>query len=237
MAVNQSNTQANKDRANAAAQRAKQMSPSIQYAIVQVLPNIVNGAFWGFTDMKSIQEHIEAIKNSNGQLVVRQLGNACLIEVAPQFLIGAVSQIDPNAVTQKDVQVMTQKRAEAQIAFEKFLISKGKTSEKTGKPFAGTIGIYCTNDVTTINYKGVAYPAFRVDMATALGLLGKYGYQIRVNGQFVSPQQASQSGQALWSATVLAPTKTGLFVDINCTYSAAQIKELEKQFKAQYGTK
>lgn len=237
MSVNQSNDQVNRDKANAAAQKAKQMSPSIQYAIVQVLPNIVNGAFWGFTDMKSIQEHIEAIKNSEGKIVARQLGNACLLEVTPQYLIQAVGQIDPNAVTQKDVQVMTQKRAEAQIAFEKFLISKGKTSEKTGKMFAGTIGIYCTNDVTTINYKGISYPAFRVDMATALGLLNKYGYQIRVNGQFVSAQQASQAGQALWSSAVLAPTKTGLFVDISCTYSAAQIKDLEKQFKAQYGLK
>lgn len=237
MAVNPNNNQVNKDKANASAQRAKQMSPSIQYAIVQVLPNIVNGAFWGFTDMKGIQEHIEAIKGSEGKIVARQLGNACLIEVTPQYLIQAVGQIDPNAVTQKDVQVMTQKRAEAQIAFEKFLISKGKSSEKTGSKFAGTIGIYCTNDVTTINYKGTSYPAFRVDMITALGLLNKYGYNIRVNGQFISAQQASQSGQALWSSTVLAPTKTGLFIDIACTYSAAQIKELEKQFKSQYGVK
>ena len=202
-----------------------------------VLPNILNGAFWGFTDMKSIQEHIEAIKNSGGNLTARQLGNACLIEVNPNFMVNAVSAIDPNAVTQKDVQVMTQKRAEAQIAFEKFLIAKGKAIAKTGTAFAGTIGIYCTNDVTTINYKGVSYPAFRVDMQTALGLLHKYGYAIKVNGSLVSAQQAANSGQNLWSSTILAPTKTGLFIDIQSTYSAEQIKELEKQFKAQYNIK
>lgn len=221
------------DRANAAAKRAKEMSPSVQYAIVQVLPNIVNGAFWGFTDMKGIQEHIEAIRNSGGNLSARQLGNACLIEVNPNYMVNAVAAIDPNAVTQKDIQTMTQKRAEAQVAFEKFLISKGKSSEKSGQAFSGTIGIYCTNDVTTINYKGVAYPAFRVDMQTALSLLAKYGYVIQVGGQFISAQQAAQAGQNLWSSTTLAPTKTGLFVNVSCTYSAAQIKELEKQFKQQ----
>lgn len=237
MTVKQDSKDNTRVKASAAAQKAKQMSPSIQYAIVQVLPNIVNGAFWGFTDMKGIQEHIEAIKASNGQIVARQLGNACLIEVVPQYLIKAVSQIDSNAVTNKDVQVMSQKRAEAQIAFEKFLISRGKSSAKTGKPFAGTIGIYCTNDVTTISYKGVSYPAFRVDMITALGLLDRYGYTVRVNNQFIPAKQASQAGQSLWSSVTLAPTKTGLFIDISCTYSADKIKELEKQFKAKYDVK
>ena len=237
MAVNQNNAQANRDKANAAAQKAKQMSPSVQYAIVQVLPNIVNGAFWGFTDMKGIQEHIEAIKNSQGQITARQLGNACLIEVAPQFLIPAVSQIDANAITQKDVQVMTQARADAQVAFERFLISKGKSSEKTGKAFSGTVGIYCTNDVTSINYKGVSYPAFRIDMQTALSLLNMYGYSVQVNGNFIPANQAANAGQALWSSATLAPTKTGLFINIACTYSAAQIKELEKQFKARNNVK
>lgn len=237
MAVNSNNAQVNRNKANAAAQKAKQMSPSVQYAIVQVLPNIINGAFWGFTDMRGIQEHIEAIKNSNGQITARQLGNACLIEVSPQFLIPAVSQIDANAITQKDVQVMTQARADAQIALERFLISKGKASEKMGKPFSGTVGIYCTNDVTTINYKGVSYPAFRVDMQTALSLLHMYGYRVRVNGNFIPADQAANAGQALWSSTILAPTKTGLFIDIVCTYSAAQIKELEKQFKARNNVK
>lgn len=226
-----------RDRANAAAQRAKQMSPSIQYAIVQVLPNINNGAFWGFTDMKGIQEHIDAIRNSGGNITARQLGNACLVEVNPAYMVNAVTAIDPNAVTQKDVQVMTQKRAEAQIAFEKFLIAKGKSSSKSGQLYSGSIGVYCTNDVSTVNYKGVSYPAFRVDMATTLALLSKYGYSIKIGGQFVTAQQASQAGQALWSSVTLAPTKTGLFIDIKCNYNAEQIKELEKQFKQSNGIK
>ena len=35
----------------------------------------------------------------------------------------------------------------------------------------------------------------------------------------------------------LAPTKTGIFVDIYGTLPAAQMKELEKQFKAKYNVK
>lgn len=231
------NDQEQRNRANESAKKAKSLSPSIQYAMVTVMPNIINGAFWGFVDMKSIQEHIEAIQHSDGNVVARKLGNACLLECNPNYLVKAISAVDSNALAQGDINKMQQARAEAQIAFEKFLISKGKTSEKTGKPFGGTVGIYCTNDVTSIVYKGTNYPAFRVDMITALSLLNKYGYKIRVSGQFVTAQQAQQSGQALWDSTVLAPTKTGIFIDIQCTYSAAQIKELEKQFKIQYGVK
>ena len=232
MAVNR-NDQELRNRANESAKRAKALSPSIQYAIVTVMPNIVNGAFWGFTDMKSIQEHIEAIKNSEGNLTVRKLGNACLIEANPNYLVKAIGAVDSNALTQKDLQVMTQKRAEAQIAFEKFLIAKGKSEY----PFGGTIGIYCTNDVTTISYKGTNFPAFRVDIVTALGLLSKYGYTVKVKDKFVSAQQASQAGQALWDSTTLASTKTGIFIDIYGTLPAQQMKELEKQFKAKYNVK
>ena len=219
-------------KANEAAKKAKQMSPSIQYAIISVLPNIKNGAFWGFTSMDGVKDHIEAIRNSGGNIIARQLGNACLIEVAPKFLCESVSQIDSNLITNKDVDLMAQARMDAQVHFEKFLISKGKESEKTGKPFSSSVGIYCVNDTTVITYNGVNYPAFRVDMVTALGLLDKYGYAVKINGQFVSARNASNAGQNLWSSVVLSPTKTGLFIDIQCTYTAAQIKELEKQFKA-----
>lgn len=235
-AQTQASAQASRDRANAAASRAKQMPESVQYAIVTVLPNIVNGAFWGFTDKAGVEKHIDAIRQSQGNLSARLLGNACLIEVNPQFMVKSVAQIDPNAVTQADLQKMQTAMAEAEIAFEKWLISKAKT--KPGmQPFGGTIGIYCINDVTTISYKGVNYPAFRVDMMKALGLLGRYGYKVQVQGQWMDAAAASQAGQALWSSTILSPTKTGLFISVQSTFSNEQIKQLEAQFKQRYGIK
>lgn len=234
---NEKKMQDDRQRAQVAASRAKQMPESVQYAIVQVLPNIVNGAFWGFTDMAGVKSHIEAIKNSGGNLSARQLGNACLIEANPQYLVSAVAQIDPNAVTQADLNNMKNKMAEAEIAFEKWLIHKAKTPKGQAQPWGGTIGIYCINDVNTITYKGVNYPAFRVDMQKALGYLGRYKYKVQVNGQFVDATQAAGMGQALWSSTILSPTKTGLFISIQSTLTNEQVKQLEAQFKARYGIK
>ena len=49
-------------RARENAKKAKQLPASVQYAIVQVLPNILNGAFWGFTDLNDIKNHYETLK-------------------------------------------------------------------------------------------------------------------------------------------------------------------------------
>lgn len=235
--MEKNNPQDTRARANASASRAKQMSESVQYAIVTILPNIVNGAFWGFTDQAGVAKHVDAIRNSNGNLAVYKLSNgACLIEANPQYLVSAVAQIDPKAVTQADLENMKNKMAEAEIAFAKWLLYKAKTKQGE-KPFGGAIGIYCINDVTSIMYKGVNYPAFRVSMQKALGYLGRYGYKIQVQGQFVDVNTAIQSGQALWSSVTLSPTKTGLFINVQSTYSNEQIKQLEAQFKQQYGLK
>ena len=51
-----------KQKSRDAAQKAKQLPASTQYAIVQVLPNILNGCFWGFTDLNDIKKHYEALK-------------------------------------------------------------------------------------------------------------------------------------------------------------------------------
>lgn len=210
--------------------RVKQLPPSVQYAIVTVVPNIINGAFWGFTDMQDIQEHTEQLKQDKN-IVARKLGNSCLIEVEPSYLLKAVQAGDPNAITKKDVDVMQNAIAEAKHSFNRFLIQKGKTAEP-GKLFAGTIGIYCTNNVTTISYRGVNYPAFRVNIADALTALNYFGYEIRVGGQFVNPMQASNMGQALWESLSLSPTKTGIFMNIRCKLTPEQMKVKEAEYKA-----
>ena len=200
----------NRAKANESAKRAGQMPPSVQYAIIQVMPNILNGAFWGFTTLKEIEGHYDSIKSSGGNVVARKLSNACLFEVNPAYLIKAISMIDPEALTQKDLDTMQKMRAESLVSFERFLVRKAKEI-KDNKKFGGTIGIYCTNDVNTVTYKGTNYPAFRVEIASTL----------------------DQVGNAIWDSVVLAPTKTGLFIDIQSTLDLETVKQLEKQWKAQ----
>lgn len=225
------------DKADESAKRAKQMSEGVQFAIVKVLPNIGNGAFWGFTTVKEAQSKWKAITEAAPNIIARKLGDNCLIEVAPQYLLSSVQIIDPQAVTQEDLNDIMKAKAEAHVAFERFLISRGKEVAKTGKLFRGTIGIYCTNDVTSIASKGVNYPAFRLNMADVLNYLSNYGYKIEVGGQMVAPQQAANAGSALWDSCILSPTKTGIFITIESTLNADAIKKLEVQFRQRTGAK
>lgn len=215
-------------RARENAKKAKQLPASVQYAIVQVLPNILNGAFWGFTDLNDIKNHYETLKGDKN-ITLRKLGNnTCLIEVDPAYIIKAVQIIDSTIVTKEDINNMQKAMAGAKIDFERFLIKNGK------KGFAGAIGIYCTNDGTVIRNKGVSYPAFRLSMGNVFTLLSQYGYQIKLGDSFVTPQQAVSSGQGLWDNVVLSPTKTGLFINIKSAYSPEQYKSLEAQYKKKY---
>ena len=203
------------------AKKAKQLPASTQFAIVTALPNITNGAFWGFTDIKKAMEHAEALK-VDSHIQARKLGNnTVLIEVNPDYLIKAVSSINSDLITQKDIDNMLRGRAEAEAQFEKFLITKG---EKGG--FAGLVGIYCTNDSTAITYKGVSYSAFRLPIQKVIELCNQWGYMIKVKGQYVTPAQAMQSGEALFDSMVLSPTNTGIFIDIKSTLSPEQIKQM-----------
>lgn len=214
------------EKARESAKRAKQMPEAVQYAIVQVLPNILNGAFWGFTDLKDIQSHLDVIKNNPDKLVARKLGNACLIEVNHDFMLSAVNAIDPNAIKSSDLVAIKERMADAVIEMEKFLISRGKK-----QPASFILGIYSTNKVTTIAYKGVNYPAFRLPMSKTLELLHNYGYSIKVNGTWMSAQNAMGSGQALWDSTRLSPTNTGIFIEVCPTLQKEQMLQLENKFK------
>lgn len=218
---------------NITSKRAKQLSPSVQYAIRTALANIMNGAFWGFTDMKNIQSHIEAIK-AEPNITARKLGNACLIEVQPGFLLNAVQAIDPNAITQGDLNNIQRSMAEALVAFERFLIRYGKQIEN-GKAFQNIVGIYGITDMECVVMQGTNYPAFRVSMGDALRLLAQYGYEINVGGQFMKPMQAIDAGEALWESATLSPTKKCVFIDIKSTLSPEQIKAKEAEFKQRYG--
>ena len=75
--------------------------------------------------------------------------------------------------------------------------------------------------------QGTAYPAFRVPVQSALTALANWGYQIRVGEQFVTPQQAVQTGSNLFRSMVLSPTNTGIFIQIRSTLTPDQLKQLK----------
>ena len=216
-------TQSNKPEVDYA-KKAKSLPDSTQFAIVTVLPNIANGAFWGFSSVEEVKGYADALKgDSNIQL--RRVGKDVIVEVAPNYLISATASVGKELINQKDVDRMSDFSSKAVVEFEKFLLNKGK------KGFSGLVGIYCTNDTTTISYKGTSYPAFRLPIAKALQICNKFKYMIKVNGNWVAPSSAMESGQALFDSLIVSPTKTGVFMEIRSTASEAELKQMESMMK------
>lgn len=207
------------------AQKAKSLPVSTQFAIVTVLPNIANGAFWGFSTVKDVQKHAEDLKK-DANIQLRRIGDNVVVEVAPDYLLKVTSSVGQELITQKDLAYMTDMSAKAVVEFEKFLISKGK------KGFSGMVGIYCTNDTTSISYKGTSYPAFRLPLSKALQICNKYKYRIKIGCQWVAPQFAMSAGQPLFDSLIVSPTKTGIFMEIQSTATAEEMKQFEMRLKA-----
>lgn len=208
------------DKALESADKAKKLPPSTQFAIVTALPNIINGASWGFTSIENAVEHTEAFKTDKN-ITARKLGNACLVEVNPTYLINAINMVDPSLIREKDLESMKSGSMKAIATFEKFLITKG--AAKAG--FTSYVGIYCINDTPSIVYKDVTYPSFRINVQTFLGLCRDWGYEIGlIDGTFISAAKAGALGAALFSNFILSPTNTGIFARVRSTYSPEDIK-------------
>lgn len=222
------------DKATQLAHKAVEaMSPGALYAFVVVAKNLKTGVFWGFTDLNSVKEHVNEIK-SDPNLKVRKVGEKdCIVEVQPDYVLKNIVTVAPDAFSQQDLNKMQKNMGEAYVQFEKFLCNKGIAQEG----FGSTIGIYSTNNVTSISYKGIAFPAFRLNMEMALNILAECGYLVKVGGQLVPAQQAMQMGEALWKSTKFSPTKTGIFINIKSGLSSAQLKEVKKCIDARYKTK
>lgn len=205
--------------------KAQKLPESVQFAVITALPNIVNGAFWGFEEVKKCREYGEALKGDKN-VILRKLygGEAALVEVNPDYLLKAVSLVDGNLITKKDIEAMREGIAEGCASFEKFLM------RNADKNFRSQVGIYCINDSTAITYKGIAYPAFRVDIRTALNLMNKWGYMIGVAGKMVTPQDAMHAGGKLFESMMLSPTNTGVFISLASTWNEAQVKQAKEQY-------
>lgn len=213
------------------AKKAKSFPESTQFAIVTVLPNIANGAFWGFSTVADTKKFAEELKKDKS-IQLRLVGaKDVIVEVDPNYLISVTSSVSKDLINQKDIARMQDMSIKAVADFEKFLVNKAK------KNFEGMVGIYCTNDTTSISYKGVSYPSFRLPVVKVLQICNDFKYMVKIKGQWVSPSAAMNNGKDLFESLILSPTKTGVFIEIKSTMTPEEVKAVEARLKAGKGAK
>lgn len=161
----------------------------------------------GFATLEDVKDRYEEIiKDKN--IIARKVGNGCILEASPDYLLKTTDMIQKGLVTQKDVEKMKKMMAEAYVGFEKFLKSK-KSAE------FDRVGIYCINSSTAITIKGINYPAFRVSLSTALQLLAKANMKVGLKGVGLVPAtQLLNAPQKVYESIMISPTNTGAFLRI-----------------------
>ena len=199
-----------------------------QFAIVTAGANSKHGCFWGFSDVRTLRNKIEAIKQEPSIQVRRLANEACLIEIKPDRMLQILNAANPNLFTAKDCEDAKQMMQEAEGDFIKYMLTNGKKSPDKQN---NTIGIYCTNDVTTIKHKGQSYPAFRVNLETALRYMDQYQYGIVVDNKVITARQVVSMGPSVYEKFTLSPTKTGIFVQVKPLQNSLFYNNVEKQLK------
>lgn len=201
-----------------------------QFAIVTAGANSKHGCFWGFSDVRTLKNKIEAIRQEPDIQVRRLADEACLIEIKPDRMLQILNAANPNLFTAKDIQDAKHMMEEANADFIKYMYTNGK---KSASAYNNTIGIYCTNDVTTIKYKGQSYPAFRVNLETALRHMDQYQYGLVLDNKVITARQAFNMGPALYEKLTLSPTKTGIFIQVQPLRDIPFYVDVEKKLKQQ----
>ena len=194
---------------SAATTKAKSLPASTQFALATALPNIVNGAFWGFSNVKECQKFSEELKNDANLSLKRLSGDDVIVEVNPNYICNAMATIDASVVTPADIQKMNEGIQKACAVFEKFLSQKTKTG------YSGYIGIYCINDVASIVLKGKSYPAFRLPLNQIIAYLAKYGWKINTSIGQIPANAIGNNASAVWSSIIMSPTHTGVFLPVS----------------------
>lgn len=190
----------------------QKLPESTQFAICRCLPNLPYGANWGICETEDVKERLEFLRKDRN-LFVLPVVNGCVLQVARGYLETACNSTLGDLVKQKDIVYMNEMAKKAEVALRKFIESKKK---KGG--YSGMLGIYCTNITSNIRYKDVDYPAFRMDLQSALTVLQQYGCGVVIEGELQQPANVlsliTSNPKSVSKSLIMSPTKTGVFIKV-----------------------
>lgn len=182
-----------------------------QLAITAISKNVLNGCSWEFVrNTSDIRSELDSFKNSkscelkevtyshdkkiSGYLILMNLKR--LVDILSKEALGVFDQ--------KALQDALTHRQDAVRSCAK-LMQKG---------YRGRIGIFCTNDSSTITVDGTSYPAFAVTLNELCDICTRMNYGFLVGGAVRSPNEVKLRADAVIKACIVAPSSNALFIDI-----------------------
>lgn len=182
-----------------------------QIAIGVISKNMMNGCSWEFIrHNRSVEQHLEAFKK-NKHVNVQEVTyshdrgiSGYLVSMDFQYMLDLLRKEAPGMFSAKDLEFISNHRQAALVGLNNLMSNK----------FRGRIGVYCTNDSSTITKDGKSYPAFAITFVELLQVCQMCKYGIVIDGIPRDPRDVFQRSTAVLKAATVAPSSNAIFFDI-----------------------
>lgn len=174
-----------------------------QIGVGLIAKNVINGCSWEFTRNNiDIKKHIADFDKSE-VCSVFPVKNGHLVSMPLTYIVGVLNKEAKGLFDQRDLQMAQRHRQEALILLDK----------KMKEGYTGKIGIYCTNDSTSITIDGTRYPAYAVTLPELLTVCIRNNYGLMLGG-YRKPTEVSAKAAMVIKNLDIAPSGNALMIDI-----------------------
>lgn len=211
-----SNNEALQRAANQFADNLEKYPLAEQIAVASISKNVLNGCSWEFVrNTSDLRQNLKEFQTSQtcqlkevtyshqqkitGYLLIMNLNR--LVEILSKEALGVFDQ--------KALQDALKHRQEAIMKASKIM-----TPDKHGKRYTGRVGIFCTNDSTSITVNGKTFPAFAVTLGEFCDICQQMKYGIKVGNAVRNPADVKAKADLVLKNCIVAPSSNALFLDI-----------------------
>lgn len=174
-----------------------------QIAIGLVMRNILNGCTWEFVRNNPDVRKNAALFAGSKHCSLLPIKNGHIVTMTMQRVLEILNKEASGLLRPKDLELASRHRQEALVALDK----------KMKEGYEGKIGIFCTNDSTSITIKGKRYPAFAITLQELLSVCIRNRYGLML-GKLRTPGEVAANAEAVVKLLDLAPSSNALMIQI-----------------------
>ena len=214
-------------------QRINSMNDTERYVVLEVAPQMRFAGNWGFLHKGEENAKLkdELLKKQEKQIEVQRVNNGYIFTVDNNYLMKTVKSLIPDMIDDTYIAKAKERKDKELKSFVSFLrgLDRGKDSKFVKRDSVGnkyiTLGLYCTNTVNMIRYKGREYKAFSLTFLEAMIGLREHGAELMdtlyimgkskdcyVKGTLREMLSDAENRQEVFNAMEIPSTKTGVFI-------------------------
>lgn len=177
--------------------------------------NLLRGCSWEFVrggtedgrKIERLMEEFKANPNVSAQTVTYSqspLRTGYLVYIVLPYALSILDKEAKGLFRKEDLEYASRHHQEAIVKLRKLMASR----------YQGVVGIYCTNDSTTITISGRSYPAFSLTLSEVLQQCVEAHYGMVIGGAVRMPNEIMQRADGVIRTATVAPSSNALLVTL-----------------------